>query len=204
MKTPTELKFDQIIKRGFHEVLKPEGFKKRGNNFYRQLSDLGQIINIQKSQFYSKDQIHFTINTGIFVPEHWRGLSYNAGKELPTFPTEPECLIRKRIGSLRDQHDTWYDVDERTNEEKLIVEMRENVERYILPYFNSIKSRQDFLSVIKKEKLIFHPLGGLIVYGELNMIDEAKAEYQRMLDDKKWNPSFLQTIKEYGQKYGVS
>ena len=33
MKTPTEVKFDKIVKVGFHEVLKPLGFKKKGNNF---------------------------------------------------------------------------------------------------------------------------------------------------------------------------
>jgi len=28
MKTPTEIKFDAIIKQGFQEVIKPKGFKK--------------------------------------------------------------------------------------------------------------------------------------------------------------------------------
>ena len=37
MKTSTEVKFDNIIKQGFHEILKPKGFKKKGNNFYLKL-----------------------------------------------------------------------------------------------------------------------------------------------------------------------
>ena len=64
MKTITEQNFDVIIKDCFQAILKPLGFKKKGNNFYRQLQDLGQIINIQKSSFYSKDHILFTINIG--------------------------------------------------------------------------------------------------------------------------------------------
>lgn len=77
MKTLTEKKFDRVIKEGFHEVLKPLGFKKKANNFYLQRQDLGQIINIQKSGYFSKDHISFTINTGLFLPEYWRALSFN-------------------------------------------------------------------------------------------------------------------------------
>ncbi|WP_416171449.1 DUF4304 domain-containing protein [Algoriphagus boritolerans] len=48
MKTGTEIKFNKVIKDGFHDVLKPLGFKKKANNFYLQRQELGQIINIQK------------------------------------------------------------------------------------------------------------------------------------------------------------
>jgi len=202
MKTPTEIKFDTIIKQGFHEVVKPKGFKKKSNNFYLQLPELGQIINIQKSSFYSKDKIHFTINTGIFMPHHWKGLFYNQGKELPTFPTEPECLIRKRIGELRKQHDTWYDVEEKSDEVKLISEMRDNLEQFILPYFSMVSTIDDVLSLVDTEKLHLQPLGKLIIYGELRLVDKAKAEYDRMFQEKL-NPHFLETVKEYGQKYGI-
>jgi hypothetical protein len=70
MKTISELKFDKIIKDGFHEILKPLGFKKKANNFYLKLDTLGQIINVQKSAWGNKNNIDFTINTGIFVPKY--------------------------------------------------------------------------------------------------------------------------------------
>jgi hypothetical protein len=202
MKTATEIKFDKVIKDGFHEVLNPLGFKKKANNFYLRREELGQIINIQKSSFYSKDHINFTINTGLFLPEHWTGLIYNEGKEIPTFPTEPECLIRKRIGELRNQHDTWYDIDEKTDESTLIVEMRSNLSKYILPYFERTKTKGDFLNLLDNEKLLLAPLGKLIVYAELKQFDKAKTEYVTILKEKT-NPYFLETVKEYGQKYGL-
>ena len=49
MKTISEIKFDKVIKDGFHEILKPLGFKKKANNFYLKLDTIGQIINVQKS-----------------------------------------------------------------------------------------------------------------------------------------------------------
>lgn len=203
MKTLAEVKFDNIIKHGFHEILKPYGFKKRGNNFYLQLEDLGQIINIQKSRWGSKDHISFTINTGIFLPEHWRGLLCNAGKEMPGFPTEPECLIRNRIGSIRKQHDTWYDVNDKADEGKLITAMKENLEQYILPYFKSLRNKRDVLNFIDADPMTLQPIGKLVVYGELNLIEKAKAEYEKMFEEDL-HPQFLETLKQYGLKYGLS
>lgn len=202
MKTLTEFKFDQIIKNGFHDILKPIGFKKKAYNFYLRRQDIGQIVNIQKSSFYSKDRISFTINTGIFVPEYWAGLYYNIGKELPIFPSEPECLIRQRIGQLRNQNDTWYDVDEKTDENDLIIEMRINLENYILPYFEQTKTKDGFLAMLDKNELPLNPLGKLVVYGELKQILRAKLEYDKLLKEST-NSHFIKTVQEYGQKYGL-
>lgn len=203
MKTIAQIKFDSIIKHGFHEILKPLGFKKKANNFYVQLEDVGQIINIQKSQWGSKDSISFTINTGIFVPEYWLGLLYNKDKKLPKYPTEPECLIRKRIGEIRNQHDTWYDIEDHTDENKLIIEMKHNVENFILPYFHQINNRKKLLNALKSKELIIAPLGKLIVYGELKLFDSAQKEYQKLLNEKT-SSNFLEIVQEYGRKYKLT
>ncbi|MCD2425504.1 DUF4304 domain-containing protein [Niabella pedocola] len=202
MKTISEIKFAKVIKEGFHELLKPLGFKKKANNFYLQLDGIGQIINIQKSAWGNKDNIGFTINTGIFVPEYWLTFYNFSSKELPDYPTEPECLIRKRIGELRNQHDTWYDIKERTDELQLIAEMRKNLTDFILPYFNKLNSTEKMLRELDSADMILTPLGKLIVYGEFGLSGKAKQEYKALLSTKT-NPSFLLTIKEYGQKYGL-
>lgn len=44
-------KFNWVVKHGFHEVLKPMAFKKKGNNFYRPLEDIGHLVSIQKSSW---------------------------------------------------------------------------------------------------------------------------------------------------------
>ncbi|MCM5530307.1 DUF4304 domain-containing protein [Parasegetibacter sp. NRK P23] len=203
MKTGAEIKFDKVVKDGFHEILKPLGFKKRANNFYLKLDTLGQIINIQKSSFGNKDNIRFTINTGIFVPEYWLAFYNYSDKGLPDYPTEPECLIRKRIGNLRNQHDTWYDIQERTDEQQLIAEMRKNLADFILPYFNRLNCTEKVLQELDDANMVLTPLGKLIIYGELKKIDKAKREYEGFLNDKNSNPHFLMRVREYGQKYGL-
>ncbi|WP_273209750.1 DUF4304 domain-containing protein [Runella zeae] len=205
MKTISQIKFDRIIKNGFHEILKPLGFKKKANNFYLKLGNIGQIINVQKSQFGDKHSIRFTINTGIFVPEYWLAFYNYSNKGLPDYPKEPECLIRKRIGDLRNQHDTWYDIEEQTDEQQLINEMKKNLTNFILPNFdrlNSTKKMLQELDKLDKADMRMTPLGKLIVYGEFKQFDKAKREYEELMNDKP-TPQFLITIREYGQKYGL-
>jgi hypothetical protein len=202
MKTISEIKFDKIIKDAFREILKPLGFKKKANNFYLKLDTIGQIINVQKSSFGNKDSISFTINTGIFVPEYWLAFYNFSEKGLPDYPTEPECLIRKRIGDLRNHHDTCYDIKERTDEQQLIDEMKKNLTNFILPYFDRLNSTEKMLQELDKADMMMTPLGKLIIYGELKHFDKAKREFERLLNNKT-NPHFLMTVKEYGRKYGL-
>lgn len=202
MKTKAEIKFDFIIKEGFQAILKPLGFKKKGNNFYLQLKELGQIINVQKSMFGSKDDIRFTINTGIFVPEYWYGFYNYQHKELPDYPTEPLCLIRKRIGELSGKSDTWYDIAEHTNENMLISEMRQNLHNHILPYFKTIETREACLAMLDKEVQHLAPMGKMIVYGELKQLEKAKDAYVQLLANGS-HPNFLENLKKIARKYGL-
>lgn len=201
MKTVAEITFDRVIKEGFQAVLKPLGFKKKGNNFYLQLEDLGQIINVQKSVYYSKNFIHYTINTGLFIPEYWLTYFNYHDNVLPVYPTEPVCLVRKRIGELRKQQDTWYDIDEKTDVEKLIAEMGGNLHDFILPYFERAKTKQDFLLLMESGELGLSQLEKLIVYGENKMWDKAKEAYELLLEENR-KSAFLASVKEYGKKYG--
>ena len=203
MKTVTETKFDRIIKEGFHEALKPLGFKKKANNFYLQLDGLGQIINIQKSRYGTKQDVGFTINTGIFVPEYWlESFNYNS-KGLPGYPTEPECLIRQRIGQLRNETDIWYDVNEQTDVDKLVSQMNAEIENYILPYFRRLGTVDKMLQELESTEMPFISLlGKLITFGELKQFDKAKREYEKLLTQKIM-PSVLESVKEYGEKYGL-
>ena len=127
-------------------------------------------------------------------------MNYNQGKLLPDFPTEAECIIRKRIGELKKGNDTWYNVQEQTDEKELIDEMQLNIYTYILPFFDSINTKETLITTIDNEKVILAPLGKLIAYSELKQFDKAKKEYESIMTSNK-HPDFLITVKEYGQKY---
>jgi hypothetical protein len=201
MKTKTEQKFDRIIKEAFHQTLKPIGFKKKANNFYLPLQDLGQIINIQKSSYGSKDSISFTINTGIFIPEYFLAY-YTFETEVPDYPTEPSCALRQRIGKLRGENDKWYEVNEHSDVEELIHEMQENIANYILPYFAKLASRNLVLSSLETLNLQFHTLTKLMLYGELKDFTKAKKEYEEVIKSTS-NLRVLNDAKGLAIKYGI-
>jgi hypothetical protein len=61
--TPAQVKFKELLAL-VHAELKSLGFKKRGQNFYLDAGDNVGVLNFQKSQFGSNDNIHFTVNVG--------------------------------------------------------------------------------------------------------------------------------------------
>jgi Domain of unknown function (DUF4304) len=204
MKTDTEQKFDSIVKHSFHNKLKPLGFKKKGNNFYLKKEHLGLIINIQKSAYYSKENIHFTINIGVFVPEYYL-VHYSYYKNsLPDYPLEPDCTIRSRIGQLKNQTDIWFDIDERTDPNILINEMNLNLENWILPYSNNFESKNNFVKWLDSTNCRTHPLTKLIIFAEYGLSNKAKDEYDRLMSEKFRNPHYKQSVIDYGLKYKLT
>ncbi|MEH3115081.1 DUF4304 domain-containing protein [Pedobacter terrae] len=203
MKTYTEQKFDFIIKQSFHNKLKPLGFKKKGNNFYLKKEHLGLIINIQKSAYYSKEKIHFTINIGVFIPEYYLTHEYHKNI-LPEYPLEPDCAIRSRIGQLKNQSDIWFDIDENTDPNILINEMDLNLENWILPYFKNFESKDDFIKWLDSANCHIHPLSKLIIFAEYGLYENAKDEYNKLMSEKFRNPYYKQNVIDYGLKYKLT
>lgn len=204
MKTVTEQNFAVIIKDCFQIILKPLGFKKKGNNFYRQLEDLGQIINVQKSSLYSKDHISFTINTGLFIPEYWLTFFTYHNGEIPDYPTESICAIRQRIGKLKYNIDKWFDIDSNTHIAELKRETTDNVLNYILPYFERNKTKTDVLQLLQSQNINLDKFTRLIILGEYNQFEKAQMEYDNLKQDKYTFTHMKSSLFEYRDKYNLT
>ena len=200
MKTDTQIKFDTIVKEGFTPVLKPLSFKKKALNYYRRLAEVGHIINIQKSSYGDRDNIKFRVNLGVFEPRFWAGSHIG---QLPDYPTEPVCLIRKTINDLRGRKDLWYEIHNYTDEQKLIKEIQEDIQQYILPFFDQLDSVEKIFSALEKDPyLLDMPFAPLIFYGEYGKAEKAQAVYNELLKDV--NPLAERTLKGYAKKYGLN
>ena len=200
MKTDTQIKFDTIVKEGFTPVLKPLSFKKKALNYYRQLSEVGHIINIQKSSYGDRDNIKFRVNLGVFEPRFWAGSHIG---QLPDYPTEPVCLIRKTINDLRGRKDLWYEIHNYTDEQKLIKEVQEDIQNYILPFFDQLDSVEKILSALEKDSnLLGITFDRLIFYAEHGQKEKAQAVYNQLL--QKVNPLAKPTLEGYAKKYNLN
>ena len=199
MKTDTQIKFDTIVKEGFTPVLKPLSFKKKALNYYRRLAEVGHIINIQKSSYGDRDNIKFRVNLGVFEPRFWAGSHIG---QLPDYPTEPVCLIRKTINDLRGRKDLWYEIHNYTDEQKLIKEIQEDIQQYILPFFDQLDSVEKILSALEKDSnLLGITFDLLIFYAEHGQKEKAQTVYNQLL--QKVNPLAKPTLEGYAKKYGL-
>ncbi|MDF2478777.1 MAG: hypothetical protein K0S24_4260 [Sphingobacterium sp.] len=202
MKTETQEKFDRIIKESFIEILKPLGFKKKANNFYLPLEKIGHIINIQKSYYSTKDDIRFTINVGIFSPEYWLACFNYHNKDVPAYPTEPECMIRERISSMRGLPDIWYNIITTTDIEELIAEMKYNISGFILPFFEKLNTVQKLINELEASETLLHTAVKMTFFAELKLLDKARAEY-RKISKENYNRYQIASLKEYAEKQGL-
>ena len=202
MKTETQEKFDRIIKESFIEILKPLGFKKKANNFYLPLEKIGHIINIQKSYYSTKDDIRFTINTGIFSPEYWLACFNYHNKDVPAYPTEPECMIRERISGMRGLPNIWYNITPMTDIEELIAEMKYNISSFILPFFEKLNTVQKLINELEASETLLHTAAKMTFFAELKLLDKARVEY-RKISKENYNRHQIARLKEYAEKHGL-
>ena len=200
MKTDTQIKFDTIVKESFTPLLKPLSFKKKALNYYRQLSEVGHIINIQKSIYSHRNHIRFRINIGIFEPKFW---SVSHTGQVPNYPTEPVCLIRKTINDLRGRKDLWYEIHNYTDEQKLIKEIQEDIQQYILPFFDQLKLVSQIFSALEKDSnLLGITFDLLIFYAEHGQKEKVQTVYNQLL--QKVNPLAEPTLEGLAKKYGLN
>ena len=204
MKTDTQIKFDTIVKEGFTPLLKPLSFKKKALNYYRRLAEVGHIINIQKSSYGDRDHIRFRINIGIFEPKVWLVMyDFKHTGQVPDYPTEPVCLIHKTIKDLRGRKELWYEVDENTNEQELIKRVQEDIQQYILPFFDQLDSVEKILSALEKDSnLLGITFDLLIFYAEHGQKEKSQTVYNQLL--QKVNPLAEPTLEGLAKKYGLN
>ena len=146
-KTEQEQQYDYLMSKIIAPYLKDLDYKKKGNNFrfYDTNGEFGKIVNFQKSMWGNKYSISFTVNVGIYLAEfEYYHRKKNSGEKF----TEPACAVRRRIGRLKNDRDTWYNINEETN----IAQLQQTVEgdfvKYVLPYLNKIKTREDVINLL--------------------------------------------------------
>ena len=139
-------KFDELSKK-IYQILKPLRYKKDGLNFRLYQEDgLCKMINIQKSQFNSKESLVFYINIGIYLEK----------EEVISNPKFKiyDCILDRRIGG----NNSIWSIDETTDINKLFACVKESLEE-IFEIFQEFDSREKTIQLIlsNKTQKYFHP-----------------------------------------------
>ncbi|MQR94634.1 DUF4304 domain-containing protein [Fictibacillus phosphorivorans] len=145
--------FKQIVKEIIAPTLKNHGFKKKGNNFASTFPGFSWTINVQSSSWNTREDVAFTINMGVYI-ESLYGTYYQ--DEPPKFPLEVDSVMRLRISALKNTtnqyEDSWYKLTSATNLEDLIEQVKDDLERVIIPHFQQLQSIQDVIQGLEKRE----------------------------------------------------
>ena len=178
-----KIEFDSIVKEIIAPIFKELGFRKNANNFYRDLNSIGQVFNVQQSQWNSKDDKTFVFNLGLIDKEINKEV-YE--REFPKFPKEYDCDIRLRLGLLMNKGDRWYDLNKRIDLEKLKIQVKTEIEKYALPFYEKYKDPKNWIEFFDWK---YEPLTGPIAkYLILEKYGEKK------IADKFWNEHYNEAL----------
>ena len=156
-KTAVQTHFVDLLRRVLWPPFKARGYQKTGNNFrWYDPAGWGKIVNVQKSQYGDRDNVSFTLNTGLYLPEAerlWTGRATNERF------LEPDCLIRTRVSQLKmPGADVWYDLTNDTDPQRLAQEVAQDLTAYLLPYMDRVSSREAVLQQLLHERRPNSPL----------------------------------------------
>lgn len=199
-KTVTQQQFDGLVAH-IWAYFKPLGYRKKGNNFrfYDRENEWGKIVNFQKSQWGSKDNIRFTVNIGLYLAEcEFYALNKKSGDNF----TEPVCAIRNRIGLITDyKTDKWYDLNESVDIEKLRETIERNFTQFVIPYLNKFTTKEDIFLSLSSPNYGTSAIG-VINFGIIKALfyngykKQAFNLIEHHLTERKFTADFLQKLEE--------
>jgi hypothetical protein len=119
--------------------LRQRGFKKTRNRFLRGDEAGWQVVDFQASQWGSRDDVRFTINLWVGVPELAEG------------DPGDDAHVQERIGALTEAgEDRWWAVDADTDVAELAEEVRTLLAERGLPWLGARSSLQRLLLLARE------------------------------------------------------
>jgi hypothetical protein len=175
MASPFDSRLTSILKNAVTAVLKPLGFKKQGNSYVCQMTDLAWVIDVQKGRWNTKEKAEFTLNFGVFVP----GLFEVYGnRSEPQAAGLTRCAFYMRVGVLTDHRDMWWimraEDDVTTVDQHTVMEIRDRLERGVIPFLQGFQTRMDVIAYLEtwspRERRGIFPMSESIVLAYLGIL----------------------------------
>ena len=129
----------KLVSDELQPTFKARGFKKKALTFFRRAGDNFALVQLQKSRTSTAASVDFTINLGVFSSRVQKGLAaVMPVPDVGDVPNEPECHLRRRIGSLRpERQGKWWTVDADTDRSELGAKLRSVLETHVFPFLDA-------------------------------------------------------------------
>lgn len=180
--------------------LKPYGFKKHGRTLHRFVSeDISQVIHFQSGMPTKGMGGLLCINIGIRIPE-CADRVFQPQAKTKKYYHEYECTMRSRLGIVSGKKEIWYNLRDRTD--SIIKNIIEEIDKYVLPAFCVLNSREAILTH-RREYPLLDNLSSIIlldecmIYGHLGNVEKAKELfelYYQSVVEKRWHRDYLDEL----------
>jgi len=195
---------DEIIRDVISPILKQQGFKKSGRNYYKGVQHFGLCFNVQTSRHNNENEVEFTFNTGVIFPEVYK--HFYPEMSLSSFPKEYECVQRTRIGQLLGKPDLWYRLKRGQSIHDISLIVKRDIENYVVPYFEKFTSDDDILHMVEigyrtgapNEDALF--AGFCILHGSKALGEKILKNHYLSINSKE---IYKARIEKYGAILGV-
>jgi hypothetical protein len=132
--------FARLVATELHPTLKSHGFSKKALTFYKHTDENFTLVQLQKSSSSTAASLSFTMNVSAYSGRIQRGLEPIIWTpNVSRVPTEPDCQLRQRIGSLLPEaKDVWWTVHDGADLADLGARLRAVLTDLAFPYLDTI------------------------------------------------------------------
>ena len=169
------------IEAAVYAHLKPLGFRKFGRTLHRFVSgDLSQVVNFQVWREILEPSDKFCVNLGIRIPECAERKFHPVTDK--KYYSEASCTLRSRLGTVSGSGEVWFSITENT--EAITKRIIEELDRYVLPVFDVLCSREAILAKRRDYPQMdtlgryVIPLEECFIYGYLGDLEKARERFE--------------------------
>lgn len=142
-----------IIKTYLKPTLKAHGYKTSGKTWWRDCGEFFVVINLQNSQWNTKEELSFCLNIGVALTARLAdtGKKKATQYDLATHLREDYYLSKERLQAHKE-HGGWlgYRITDRTDINEFINEFKIDLESFILPKLSELKTLKDCVEFYDK------------------------------------------------------
>jgi len=128
-----------LVNKALASQLKVLGFKKSALRWNRARGLLTDVVTVQGAKWNSREDIHFAINIGVFVPQFHELVWGHPAKR---FIVDADCgNLRKRVdpNAMTD----WWNVTPESDINEIIIKLSLRFSEIALPFFDCFASIED-------------------------------------------------------------
>jgi Domain of unknown function (DUF4304) len=138
-------RFTRVILSEMRAVLKPRGYRQRGQTFSLACHDVVQLVNLQKDKWSTREFLGVTVNLAVFSPSLHQKLYESGHHWQPTIerPRAWDGHWQERLGLLMPQQcDWWWNASNDGEARTAATGIADALARYGLPVLDQLSSTQ--------------------------------------------------------------